>query len=168
MPEPLASQTYWPDAIAEPCQDKSKLKSWSWAEERLTKSHNYWIATSGRDGQPHLMIVWGVWLEGEFWFSTGARTRKARNLGANANCVVGTEESSEAVILEGCAGVTKEAGNIDKFCQHYDRKYGGSVRGVLKDGGSLVFRVRPLKAFGQDEHAENFLESATRWIFPAH
>jgi hypothetical protein len=28
-----------------------------------------------------------------------------------------------------------------------------------------VYRVQPRMAFGQDEHAENFTESVTRWTF---
>jgi hypothetical protein len=28
-----------------------------------------------------------------------------------------------------------------------------------------VFRVKPQVAFGQDEHAENFADAATRWHF---
>ena len=40
------------------------LLPWSWAEERLTKSHNYWISTCSPDASPHTMIVWGLWLDG--------------------------------------------------------------------------------------------------------
>jgi len=32
--------------------------------------------------------VWGVWLDDAFYFSSGAKSRKARNLAANPNCVV--------------------------------------------------------------------------------
>jgi hypothetical protein len=34
------------------------LLPWSWAEGRLTKSHDYWVATVRQDGRPHLMPVW--------------------------------------------------------------------------------------------------------------
>jgi len=36
------------------------LLRWSWAEQRLTKSHNYWITTIKPDGNPHTMVVWGL------------------------------------------------------------------------------------------------------------
>ncbi|MDQ3146483.1 MAG: pyridoxamine 5'-phosphate oxidase family protein, partial [Actinomycetota bacterium] len=48
---------------------------WSWAEERLASSHRYWVASVGPAGQPHAMPVWGVWLTGSLWFSTGGRSR---------------------------------------------------------------------------------------------
>jgi len=39
---------------------KKGLLPWSWAEERLKKSHNYWITTVKPDGSPHTMVVWGL------------------------------------------------------------------------------------------------------------
>src|ERR1700675_123558 len=76
------------------------LLPWSWAEQRLKKSHNYWITTTKPDGAPHTMVVWGLWLDGAFIFSTGRQSRKARNLAENKKCVVCTEHAHEAVIVE--------------------------------------------------------------------
>jgi hypothetical protein len=36
-------------------------------------------------------------------FGTGSKTQKARNLAKNPNCIVGTQNAAEAVILEGVA-----------------------------------------------------------------
>ena len=44
------------------------LLPWTWAEQRLKKSHNYWITTSKPDGSPHTMVVWGLWQDGCFIF----------------------------------------------------------------------------------------------------
>ena len=79
------------------------LLPWSWAEQRLKKSHNYWITTVKPDGSPHTMVVWGLWQDGRLLFSTGSKSRKARNLAQNANCVLCTEHAHEAVIVEGVA-----------------------------------------------------------------
>ncbi len=76
---------------------------WSWAEERIAKSHNYWLTTVTPDGAPHTMLVWGIWLDGAYYFSTSATSRKARNLQHNSNCVVCNENAEEAVIVEGVA-----------------------------------------------------------------
>ncbi len=38
------------------------LLPWSWAVERLQRSHDYWVATVRPDGPPHVMPVWGVWM----------------------------------------------------------------------------------------------------------
>jgi hypothetical protein len=38
----------------------SGLLPWSEAERRLTVAHDYWCATIGRGGRPHVMPVRGV------------------------------------------------------------------------------------------------------------
>lgn len=165
MTEPTASRPYWPDALQNPVDATTGLKPWSWALERLEKSHNYWISTT-RPAHPHLMVVWGIWWENAFWFSTGPRTRKARNIAADPHCVIGTEKADEAVILEGAAEEIKDRTVWKLLVEIYNRKYGGDLGPLLESSGGSVFRVHPQVAFAQDEHAENFTEAATRWIFP--
>lgn len=162
VPEP--GHPYWPDAIDKPI-GSAALKPWSWALERLEKSHNYWISTSRSDGQPHLMVVWGVWWQNSFWFSTGRRTRKAKNLFANPRCVIGTEAADETVILEGTVESVPDRNILKPLIDIYNRKYGGDLEPLVESSVSLVFRVTPQTIFGQDEHAENFTEAVTRWKF---
>ena len=69
-------------------ETRKGLLPWKWAEQRLQKSHNYWITTVKPDGSPHVMVVWGLWLDGAFLFSTGSQSRKTRNLAKNPRCVV--------------------------------------------------------------------------------
>src|SRR4030088_3796305 len=76
------------------------LLPWTWAEERLRQSHNYYVMTVRPDATPHAMPVWGIWVDDRFYFSTGAKSRKARNLDANPSCVVCTDIPAEAVVLE--------------------------------------------------------------------
>ncbi len=165
MTEPTASRPFWPDALANPADATTGLKSWAWAAERLEKSHNYWIATSRPDRRPHLMVVWGIWWENAFWFSTGPRTRKAKNILAHPHCTIGTEKADEAVILEGQAQEITDPALWKQFASPYDRKYGGEVLPLLESSGGSVFRVIPHTVFGQDEHAADFIQSATRWRF---
>jgi Pyridoxamine 5'-phosphate oxidase len=165
MCDPAASRPHWPDAISKPADLTSGLKSWSWALERLEKSHNYWIATSRPDGKPHLMIVWGIWWESAFWFSTGPRTRKAKNIAARPDCVIATDKADEAVILEGVAEEIRDRAVWRRLAEIYNRKYGGDVYPILDSSGGNVYRVVPRQAFGQDEHAADFTEAVTRWRF---
>ena len=52
----------------------------------LTAAPNYWISTTRLDSRPHARPVWGVWLDGAFYFSTGSLAastcRSARDHGA--------------------------------------------------------------------------------------
>lgn len=165
MSEPQASRPYWPDFAEVPKDPTLGLKPWSWALERLEKSHNYWIATSRPDGRAHLMLVWGVWWEDALWFSTGPNTRKAKNIAAHKHCSIGTERADEAVILEGTPEEIKDRAAWKRLAAVYNAKYGGDVEPVLMASEGNVYRVIPHTAFAQDEHAPNFAESVTRFRF---
>lgn len=165
MQEPRAGRPYWPDALSKTAEDTSRLKPWSWALERLEKSHNYWIATTRPDRRPHLMIVWGIWWQDAFWFSTGPRTRKAKNIAGTPHVVIGTEDADEAIILEGITEEITDRSVWKQLAKIYNAKYGGDVEPMLMASDGCVFRVQPQIAFAQDEHAENFADAVTRWQF---
>ena len=135
------------------------LLSWSWAEQRLEKSHNYWISTARPDGAPHTMIVWGLWLDGRFYFSTGQKSRKARNLAANPRCVICSDRAEQAVIVEGVAQLVNDREFRKQFGEIYQKKYDWD----MKDFAEPIYMVRPLVAFGLFE--KKFMGSATRWTF---
>lgn len=132
---------------------------WSWAEERLRTAHNYWISSVTPAGRPHAMAVWGTWFEGEFWFSTAAGSRKARNLEATPWCVVTTDLAAEAVVVEGEAREERGLGELRRWKQAYDEKYAWDID--IGQGG--IFRVKPTVAFGFTESSETFHNTATRW-----
>jgi len=139
-------------------KSKTGMLPWKWAEKTLTESREYWICTVRSDGRPHVMIIWGLWFDGAFWFGTGSKTQKARNLARNPNCVVGTHEAAEAVILEGVAEVVTDKDAIRKLEPESLRKYGMSG-----GGAEPVYRVRPRRVFGLIE--KTFTKTATRWTF---
>ena len=86
-----------------PADEGTGLLPWSWAEERLISSRNYWVVSSWPDGRPHAMPVWGMWHDGGFWFSSSRGSRKAKNLAENPRCVVTTEDAENPVVVEGVA-----------------------------------------------------------------
>jgi pyridoxine/pyridoxamine 5'-phosphate oxidase len=165
MTDPKASRPYWPDALATAKDSTTGLKPWRWALERLQNSHNYWIATTRTGSRPHLMIVWGVWWQDAFWFSTGLRSRKAKNIASAPSCVIAIEQADEAVIVEGTAQQVADRDLWMPIVQIYKRKYGEDLAALVEKSNSAIFRVQPQVVFAQDEHAENFVESVTRWTF---
>jgi hypothetical protein len=145
------------------------LLPWGWAEQRLKKSHNYWITTVKPDGSPHAsphtMVIWGLWQHGRFLFSTGGTSRKARNLAQNKKCVVCTEDAHEAVIVEGIAEIA-DVHARRKFLPAYERKYKFDMKAMKDDILAMkepVFAVRPRVAFGLWE--KHFINKSTRWKF---
>ena len=138
------------------------LLPWSWAAERLAGAHNYFVATTRPDGRPHVMPVWGLWLDGAFLFSTGARSRKARNLAANPGCVVCPENAGEAVIVEGIAEEVTDPSLLSQFKDAYFEKYKWDMD--TSQGG--IYAVSPRVAFAFIESGDDFEGTATRWLFP--
>jgi hypothetical protein len=174
---PQSSRPHMP-GYGLPTGDKGLLP-WSWAEQRLKKSHNYWITTvkpasphnalphnaSPHNASPHTMVVWALWQDGRVLFSTGSKSRKARNLAQNANCVVCTEHANEAVIIEGIAEIADVAARRN-FLPAYERKYKFDMKGMKQDILSMkepVFAIRPRLAFGLWE--KHFVGKSTRWKF---
>jgi hypothetical protein len=156
-------------------ETKKGLLPWSWAEQRLKKSHNYWVTTikpttvkPASDEPacaPHTMVVWGLWQDGRLLFSTGSQSRKARNLAENPNCIVCTELAHEAVIVEGVAEIADVAARR-KFLARYTRKYDWDMSSMKADILSMkepVFAVRPRVVFALWE--KYFQQKSTRWKF---
>ena len=164
MPEPPASRPHMPGyGIAGPTEG-SGLLPWSWADERLTKSHDYWVATVRTDGRPHLMPVWAVWDGGALWFSSSLGSSKARNLATDRRCSVATDNAWEPVVLEGFAQVVTDHDALARFIQltndKYETDYGIDF---LDPAVNATFRVAPSWVFSLTE--DDFTGSPTRWSF---
>ena len=138
---------------------KTGILPWKWAGDRLNKSKQYWIATTRPDGAPHVMVIWGLWFEDAFWFSTGRESRKGRNLAANPRCVICSDDSKEAVIVEGEVEIIDDAATLKKIFVAYKKKYKIDISGM----DSPMYRVRPRVVFGMWE--KKFTQTATRWLF---
>ena len=162
--EPRASRPHMP-GYGLP-EGPEGLMPWQWAEQRLTASHNYWLATTRPDGRPHLMIIWGLWVDECFYFSTGRHSRKARNLEQNAHCVIATEQADQAAVVEGVAEEITDVALRKTLLSSYQRKYDYDMSSMEADILNLkepIYAIHPTVAFGLDEKAT--LTSATRWQF---
>jgi Pyridoxamine 5'-phosphate oxidase len=78
------------------------ILDWAWARERLEAAITYWIATAGADATPHMIPIWGAWVD-DRWYVEGGPTRWQRNLRANPKLAVKVESGKEVVIVEGVA-----------------------------------------------------------------
>jgi Pyridoxamine 5'-phosphate oxidase len=78
------------------------ILDWSWARERLEAAIVYWIATADAEATPHLIPIWGAWVD-DRWYVEGGPTRWQRNLRANPRMAVKVESGRELVIVEGTA-----------------------------------------------------------------
>lgn len=143
------------------------LLPWSWAEHRLIGARNYWLATTRPDGRPHSRPVWGVWLDGAFFFSTGSLA--AENLRHDPRVTLHLESGAETVIIESVATVVEDDELVRRVCYAYNEKYHWDLD---PDQPETWYRVAPRKAYGwiSDETGRDggacFNGSITRWRSP--
>jgi nitroimidazol reductase NimA-like FMN-containing flavoprotein (pyridoxamine 5'-phosphate oxidase superfamily) len=161
--EPPADRPFAPGyGIAGP-EDGKGLLPWAWVAGKMNRCRTFWLATihpgtvEGAQARPHVMPVWGVWLEDGFFFSTGHKSRKAQNLAANPACSITNDDGAEAVIVEGRALEIKKAPTLERVAAAYKRRYKMDPRSM----GEPIFKVEPAKVFAFIE--KSFPKTATRW-----
>jgi len=171
--------------------DDAKATPWAKAKERLEKperDRTYWLATVRPDGGPHVMPLLGLWLDSAFYFLTGEKTRRGKNLAANPRCVMTASSQTLPaldLIVEGeCRKVTDEA-RLQRVADAYASMMHWPL--TVRDGAVFgpsaptagpppyaVFELAPATVFGLPGIAgtEQGVGSAgsfspTRWRFAA-
>ena len=91
------------------------LVDWSAVAERLEQGltqgpstggpdrHTCWLATIDADGSPHVTGIGANWVDDRFWFETGERTRKARNIARDPRCTLSIATREFDLVVEGQA-----------------------------------------------------------------
>ena len=63
--------------------------------------HTCWLATINPDGSPHVTGIGALWYDGAFWFETGERPRKGRNLARDPRCTLSLATHDFDLVVEG-------------------------------------------------------------------
>ncbi len=156
--QPKADRPFAPGYGIVGAEDGKGLLSWAWVARKMNNCRTFWLATiHAGQGRPHVMPIWGVWLDDAFFFSTGRKSRKGQNLAANPACTITNDDGQEAVIVEGLAAQAEDAAEQERVAIAYKRKYKMDPRSM----GEPIFRVDPSRVFGFVERT--FPQSATRW-----
>jgi PPOX class probable F420-dependent enzyme len=88
------------------------------------------VATTGRDGWPHLMPLWYVLRDGECWAWTYAKSQKVRNLERDARCTLQVEtgdtyDQLRGVMLKCAAAIHREPDVVAGVGTELAARYGG-------------------------------------------
>ena len=141
--QPTADRPFAPGYGIVGAQAGMGLLPWSWVVRKMNRCRTFWLATiHAGQARPHVMPVWGVWVDDAFFFSTGHKSRKGQNLAANAACTVMNDDGKEAVIVEGEAKQVEDAETIETVAAVYKKKYKMDPRSM----GEPIFMVRPRKS----------------------
>jgi hypothetical protein len=74
--------------------------------------HTCWLTTINADGGPHVTGIGASWVDGAFWFQTGERTRKGRNLAKDPRCALSVAVRDFDLVIEGTAGKITDPGTV--------------------------------------------------------
>jgi hypothetical protein len=134
---------------------------WSHAEERLHSASVFWLATTRRDGSPHVTPIWGIWIDDSLYFSGIPTAGWAKNLVRNPRAAVHLESGEDVLILDGFVEdleTIPEALVADEIITRWTSMYGRLVPDPANDG-MFCFRARTVRGWTQ------FPEDATKWMF---
>jgi hypothetical protein len=171
--DPPAGRPFAPDYGIVGPDEGVGLLPWTWVARKMNRCHTFWVATirpsapdaasphlaasSTPDVRPHVMPVWGVWVDDAFFLSTGRKSRKGQNLASNPACTVANDDGEEAVIIEGEARELIDAPVLERVAAVYKKKYKMDPRSINEP----IFKLAPRKVFAFIE--KSFPKSATRW-----
>lgn len=144
------------------------MLSWAAVERLLVDAPYFWIATTAKDGSPHLVQQWGVWIDQQLFFEGSDSTRWARNLARDPRIGFGAQMGNSAIYGDGRVEVVRGVppALARRIARHYGSKYGRGFKYRPKaaqyEHGS-VFAVHPSKLIAFD--VKRFNTSATRFRF---
>jgi Pyridoxamine 5'-phosphate oxidase len=97
---------------------------WSRAEDQLEaavgQNDTHFLATVRPDGRPHVAGVGALWVDGRFYFVSGAGTRKSRNLAERADCVISVKLPDLDLVVEGRATKVTDGPTLQRLAERYD------------------------------------------------
>ncbi|MCW2539428.1 MAG: pyridoxamine 5-phosphate oxidase-related FMN-binding [Frankiales bacterium] len=97
--------------------------------------HTSWLTTINPDGSPHVTAVGALWVDGTFWFQTGERTRKARNLARDSRCALSVATHDFDLVAEGTADQITDPPTVAIMAAHWA---GGGWPARVDDTGRAI------------------------------
>ena len=135
--------------------------------------HTAWLATVGPEGKPHVMPIGVLFVDDAFYFNTGPKTRKARNIARNPDSVITIATDDFDIVVQGPAKRIVDAAPLQRIADAF-KKVGWEptvVKGGLTAKYSApsagpppwnVYEVKPETIFAL---ATSEPYGATRWNF---
>jgi pyridoxamine 5'-phosphate oxidase-like protein len=113
--------------------DLYQLPALDWAkiqarlEEPITQApgsggpnrHTIWLATINPNGSPHLTGVGAMFVDAAFWFESGDRTHKAKNLARDPRCALSVATSEFDLVVEGEARKVTDPATVAKMAARW-------------------------------------------------
>lgn len=79
----------------------------------------WFLGTVRPDGRPHAAGVGALYLDGDLWFTSSPRARKARNLAENPRATISVSLEGIDLVLEGTATRVTDHPTLEKLAARY-------------------------------------------------
>ena len=79
----------------------------------------FFLGTTRPDGRPHAASLGALWLDGDFFFTSGPGTRKSRNLAANPASTIATKLPDLDLVFEGDAARVTDRATLERVAALY-------------------------------------------------
>src|SRR5438105_758672 len=152
---------------------------WTRARELLAANKgtgtgsSYFLTTARPDGRPHVAAVGALWVDGTFYFTSGPKTRKSRDIAKNPAVVLSISLTGLDLVVEGTAARVTDMPTLERLATLYAaqgwpaRASDGAITAEYSAPSAgrppwHLFLMTPTTAFGVAT-AEPW--GATRWRF---
>jgi hypothetical protein len=78
-------------------------------ERESPRPNTCWLATTNGDGSPHVTGIGALWVSGTFYFTSGEKTRKGRNLARDPRCSLSLSTDEFDLVVDGDAALVDDA-----------------------------------------------------------
>src|SRR5439155_7502499 len=78
-----------------------------------------WLATTGLGGRTHLTGIGALWVDDRFYFVSGPRTRKSRNVARYPRCAISVSLRDIDVVIEGKARRVTDEKTLRRLARIY-------------------------------------------------
>lgn len=79
----------------------------------------YFVATTNADGSPHVTGLGVVWFDERFYFVTGPRTVRGKNLARDQRCSVSVAAAGMDIVAEGEAAIVRDQAMLERLATRY-------------------------------------------------
>lgn len=83
------------------------------------QDHVSYLGTVRLDGRPHLVGIGSLWMDGDFYITSGPGTRKSRNLEANPACTLAFRTKDLDLSFEGEATRVTDPAILERVAARY-------------------------------------------------
>jgi hypothetical protein len=113
--------------IAHDAPPEAAPLAWDEVLQRFAAQRSYWLATTGRNGHPHVRPVLAVRLGDKIYSTTSPAARKSNNLEQRQECSLTTSAPAIDIVIEGITSWIADRGLLEQVAAAYDSKYGWPV-----------------------------------------